>query len=429
MLYASSSLGNEALAQSRGLWLVYYYAPPADADREPLLSLGVVGAVLFAGRLIESLDDALIGYWSDRTRSRLGRRIPFVLAATPFAALFAVLLFSPPADAGTAVTAAYLFLTLELFHLFSTLSGGPYEALLPELARTSAERVSVVGIRVYFGVLGGAVGLVGSGLVVDRFGFRAMALVMAVLALVFRYVGLAGIWRRASRTQEPAAIPFRAALRATFSNVQFLVFLPTFVLFQLGLALLLGVLPYYVNAVLGVDDEGTWVAVLTAVVIAAMLAAVPLFGRLARRTSKRQAYSAAMLASALVFPIFFFAGFLPALPKEAQILAAMAVIGGPLAGVYLFPAVLTADIVDYDSMRTGLRREATYYGAQNFVEKTATSLAPLVLTSLLALGNTAENPLGIRLVGPAAGLLAFIGYLVFRLYELPDEIQASPWPA
>jgi Na+/melibiose symporter-like transporter len=129
-----------------------------------------------------------------------------------------------------------------------------------------------------------------------------------------------------------------------------------------------------------------------------------------------------MLASALVFPLFAFAGFLPGIPLEAQVLAVMVVLGAPLAGVYLFPAALTADIVDDDALRMGVRREATYYGAQNFVEKTATSLAPLFLAGLLALGNTAEDPTGIRLVGPAAALLVGIAYLVFRRYRLPDEV-------
>ncbi|HEX2110834.1 MAG TPA: MFS transporter [Gaiellaceae bacterium] len=429
VLYASSSLGGEALTQSRGLWLLYYYAPPKDAELEQLLPLGLVGVLLTAGRLIESVDDALIGYWSDRTRSRLGRRLPFVLAATPPSALFAFLVFTPPPNAGTAVTAVYLFVTLELFFLFSTLSGGPYEALLPEIARTSRDRVDIVGIRVYFGAAGGAVGLIGSDLLIDRFGFRAMALVMAALALAFRYLGMIGVWRHASRTQPPVVLSLRESLGVTFSNVSFLVFLPTFVLFQISLQMLLGVLPYYVDAVL--EERGTWVGkvhVLAAVALGSAVAAVPLFTLVARRRSKREAYSLAMLASALVFPIFAFAGFVPGIPLEVQVLIVMAVVGAPLAGVYLFPATLTADIVDDDGLRTGMRREATFYGAQNFVEKTATSLAPLFLAGLLTLGNTAEDPLGIRLVGPAAAVLVGIAYLAFRSYRLPDEVL-PPVPA
>ncbi|HYZ78324.1 MAG TPA: MFS transporter [Gaiellaceae bacterium] len=427
LLYATSSLGSEALGQSRSLWLLYFYAKREDAE---LLPLVLVGVLLTVGRLIESLDDALIGYWSDRTRSRLGRRIPFVLAATPPWAVFSVLLFTPPSDSSTAVTALYFFAVLELFYLFATLSGGPYEALLPEIATTSAERVHVASLRVYLGVAGAAVGLVGSDFLKDRLGFKAMALVIGVLALVCRYVGLIGIWRRASRTQPPAAIPFREAMRVTFANKQFLAFLPTFVLFQIGFQMLIGVLPYFVDAVL---EEGTWVKVrvLTGVAIASTVAAVPLFALLARRTSKRHAYSTALAIAAVVFPLLSLAGFVPGVPREAQALALMAVAGIPIAGNYLFPATLTADIIDFDSIRTGLRREATYYGAQNFVEKTATSVSPLLLALLLLAGRTADDPLGVRLVGPVAGLVVLFGYLAFRFYSLPDEVRTrmAPGPA
>src|SRR5919197_444232 len=276
LLYASSSLGGEALTQSRSQWLLYFYAPPSSAQLERLLPLGLAGPLMTAGRLIQAFEDPLVGWWSDRTHSRLGRRLPFVLGATPFWALFSFLLFAPPA-AGTAATAAYLFIVLELMFLFSTLSGGPYESLLPEIASTSGDRVSIVGMRVYFGAAGGLGGLVGGGLLVDHPGFKTMAIVMAGLALVFRYVGAYGVWRHASRTQPPAEIPLRESLRTTFANEQFRFFLPSFVLFQLGLQMLLGVLPFYVKAVLRAEHTGTWSGVLTAVAIGAMLTVVPIF--------------------------------------------------------------------------------------------------------------------------------------------------------
>ena len=92
------------------------------------------GDMGFAGRLIEAFDDPLIGYWSDRTRTRWGRRGPLVVLATPFYALFFVLLWLPPNDHETVTNAIYLFVVIEAFHLFSTLSGGPFESLLPEIA-------------------------------------------------------------------------------------------------------------------------------------------------------------------------------------------------------------------------------------------------------------------------------------------------------
>jgi glycoside/pentoside/hexuronide:cation symporter, GPH family len=424
MLFASSSLGSEALVQSRSTWLLYYYAPPKSADMHTLLPVGLVGAILFVDGLTGALYNPLVGHLTDRTRSRLGRRLPYILGATPLWALFALLVFTPPASAGTAAIAAYLFLTLELYAVFSTLSGGPFQALLPEIARSSSDRVSLVGMRVYAGGLGGGAGLVGSGLLVDHLSFRAMALTMALLALVFRYVGMAAVWRRASRTQAPVSIPLRQSIRTTFSNPKFLAFVPSVVLFQVGVQMILGSLPYYVKALLHVGKPGTWVAILTAVTIVSMLASVQLSARLARRTSKRQAYRTAMVGAIVAFPLLAVAGLVPTIPVAVQIGIVMAIAGVPLSGVYLFPDALTADIIDDDTLQTGMRREAMYYGAGSFVQQAAASLGPLLLSGLLLLGDTRGNELGLRLVGPFAGALVLIGHRIFRAYDLPDEVAA-----
>jgi Na+/melibiose symporter-like transporter len=166
------------------------------------------------------------------------------------------------------------------------------------------------------------------------------------------------------------------------------------------------------------------VAILTAVAIGVTLVSVPFVARLARRTSKRHAYRLAMIFASVLFPLLAVAGYVPGIPEEPQIILFMALAGLPLAGVYLFPQTLTADICDDDALRTGLHREATFYGTQNVVEKTATSLAPLLLAGLLLLGDTADDPLGIRLVGPVAGLIVLAGLILFRRYELPDEVRA-----
>lgn len=422
LLYASSSLGGEALSRARATWLVFFYAPPADADMDELLPLVLVGAVLVVANLIEALDDALIGHWSDHVRGRWGRRIPFIVTAAPPWALLAVLLFTPPPNASTAVLVAYLFLVYEAHHFFGTMASGPFEAMVAEIARTSAERVRLISARVYFGAAGALVGLVGSGLLVDYAGFAWMATAMAVIALGFRYLGLSGVWGRARRSHPaPERVSVRAGLRATFANRNFQLFLPTFVLFQAGLTLMLGALPFYASAIIGTNAEGTWVAIMTGVAIGVMLLCVPFYARFARRHSTRGAYRRAMLLAALAFPLLALPGLLPGIPVEAQVIAVMVIAGVPIAGVFLFPAALTADIIDDETARIGLRREASYYGAQNLVEKLAGSLAPLLLAGVLLLGNTADDPTGVRLIGPVAGLLVLAAWFVFRGYDLPDD--------
>ena len=198
-------------------------------------------------------------------------------------------------------------------------------------------------------------------------------------------------------------------------------------LFQLSYQLMLSMLPFLVKVILDVPsgEEGRWVAILTATAIVVVVLSIPRHRRFAKRTSKRAAYRRAMLMGATLFPFAAVIGLIPVVPGKAQIALLMALVGFPIAGVYLFPAPLTADIVDDDSLRTGMRREAMFFGAQNFVEKTVTALSLPILIVVLSLGDSPDNTLGIRLVGPVAGLILLTGYLLFRRYDLPDDPIAA----
>jgi GPH family glycoside/pentoside/hexuronide:cation symporter len=426
ILYGTSRVGSEALGRSQGLWLLYYYAPPSDANLPTLLPSLAVGVLLTVGGIVGALDEAIVGYFSDRTTSRWGRRIPYIVLGAPLWSIFFVLLFIPPASAGQAVTAIYLFVIFECLALAGAIVVGPYEALLPELAASSEERVSLQEVKVYLGVMGTALGLVGSDFLVHHGGFKVMALTIATLALVCQYVAIGGVWERAKRSRVPADIGFRDAMRATFHNEAFRVLLPTVVLFALAFQVLQTDIPFYVHAVVGRDS---WLSgrVLLAVAIAAAIVCVPVFGRLARRTSKRRAYRISMLAAAVTFPVLGVAGLLPGIPAEVQVLVAAALVGAPIGAHFLFPVPLTADVIDDDSTRTNQRREATYLGASSFVERTATSVAPLIVVLLRLLGDTEGHALGVRLAGPVAGLIILAAYLLFRAYDVPDEVR-TPVP-
>jgi GPH family glycoside/pentoside/hexuronide:cation symporter len=258
-----------------------------------------------------------VGWLSDRTVSRFGRRIPYVVAGAPLLAVCMILLFTPPADDSTAKTAIYFFFMLELASVFGALVSGPYEALQPEIARSSEERVGIQALKVYLGIAGAAIGLVGSDLLVHHVGFRAMAVVMAVLALGCRLIGIIGVWPYAHRSREPARISLREAIRATTRNAGFRALLPSVVLFAVGFELLQAVIPFYARDVL---PEGSWLpsTLLLAVAIGSAVACVPLFVRLARRTSKRHSYRLSMLVAALAFPLLGVAGLVPGIRSSCR---------------------------------------------------------------------------------------------------------------
>ena len=441
MVYASGSIAGNVLSRSTALWLVFFFAPPSDEkDLPTLVPRLTLGFMIVAITVIDSIDDPLIGFWSDRTRTRWGRRIPFVLFSTPVYALtFALMWFPPGGDAGHFANALYFFFFVWLHRLFSTLSGGPFESLLPEVARGPQARVSIVTWQVFFGSLGAVVGLVVSGLIKDAFSFQVMGITMAIIAFTSRYVALFGVWRYARRDVPPVRTSPLRAFRDTFRNDQFLYFLPTFVLFNMAVILLTAAMPFYAESVVLADgpldvralgrsfelEEGAIAAILTGTAIGVVILTLPLVYRLSVTRGKAWVYGTAMLLGSMLFPFIFFMGFVPGVPVMAQSLGFAALLGLPMAAVFTFPNAIIADIIDYDEVRTGMRREAIYYGSQATIEKWAGSLFAPILAGVLLLGETADNPLGIRMVGPVAGAASLIGFLFFRGYRLPDAVTAE----
>jgi GPH family glycoside/pentoside/hexuronide:cation symporter len=438
IIYASASFGGNLLSRTTQLWLLFYYAPPSGEDMPTIVPRIALGAILLLIGIEDAVDDALIGYWSDRTSTRWGRRIPFVVLATPFYLLFFFLLFTPPGAGHGAVTNGFYFALIVLaMRIFGTLSGGPLEALLPEIARTSVSRVSIVAWQVLLGSLGAAVALIATGFVIDAWGFGVMAALVAVTALFSRYIGLAGAWRYARTNVEPARIGFVESFRAAFRNAQFVAFLPTFVLFSMAVTMMLSSLPFFAESVVLGDDESRTItffslsfdleaggisSLLAGAAIFAAIVSLPVVYRLAVAWGKARVYSLAMLAGAITFPLLFFMGRVPGIDPLWQSLCFSALIGFSITGVFAFPNAIMADIIDYDALRTGLRREAFFYGTQNTIEKWAGSFEVGILALLFLAGESSDNPLGIRLVGPIAGLAALAGFLFFRNYRLPDTV-------
>jgi GPH family glycoside/pentoside/hexuronide:cation symporter len=438
IIYASASFGGNLLSRTTQLWLLFYYAPPKDADLPTIVPRVALGAILLVIGIEDAIDDALIGYWSDRTRSRWGRRIPFIVLSTPFYVLFFFLLFTPPgAGQSAVVNAAYVTVIVLVQRIMGTLSGGPLEALLPEIARTSRGRVSIVAWQVFLGSLGAAFALIVTGIVKDAWGFRVMAGMVAIIALASRYIGLWGAWPYAKAQAPVIRIGIIESFRQAFRNDQFLFFLPTFVLFNTAVTMLLASLPFFAESIILGDDEartfhlvgasfdlkeGGISSILAGTAIVAVIASLPVVYQLAVRRGKARVYSRAMLLGALTFPPLFFMGFVPGIDPLVQSLFFVAAAGLAITGVFAFPNAIMADIIDYDALRTGVRREAFFYGAQNTIEKWVGSLVGIVLAGLFLLGETAEDPLGIRLVGPVAGVAAFLGFALFRGYRLPDAV-------
>ncbi|GIW09485.1 MAG: sodium:solute symporter [Dehalococcoidia bacterium] len=402
------------------LWLVYFYAPPPESGRSELVPLALFSTLIAVGRLIEAFDDLAIGHWSDVTRTRWGRRLPFIAGGAPLVGLCFLLLWAPPPLAPEPL-ALYVFLLVQAYFLVATIVQQPYEAVLAELSADSAVRVRVSAWKVAFGVLGAAVGLIGSGLAIERLGFLGAGAIFALLGSGSILLSALGVWRL------PAVVPaesisLRAALRLTLTNTQFLVYVTSATLFFLGLNLLTLLLPYFVTVLLG-QPEGL-VSLFTAVFTGVALLMLPLVTWAATRFGKARTFRTAMVALGVLLPGLFWVGSWPGLDPLLQMAGYVALLGVPMAALFVLPNPLIADIIDDEARRTGLRREGIYYAADVTVRKFGFALSTALFGAVLAtFGFSPDNPLGIRLIGPLAGIGVLIGVVVFsRGYRLADPV-------
>ncbi|MBX5464425.1 MAG: MFS transporter [Clostridia bacterium] len=414
--YSAGSLGSALLSQAFGAFVLFFYE---DTVRLPVAAVGTLFALY---GVWNAINDPLFGYLSDRTRTRWGRRIPYMaLGFLPLAVAFA-LVWSPPAGAGTARLLAYFFAVIFVYDGLYTLVILNWTALFPEMFRSLEERAQVSAWRQIFTVLGAIAGMAAAPLLYgSRLGWSGMGWLFAAVAALSLGVSLLGSREGTSgRTgsQEAVLSPW-LALRYTFSSRSFVFYVLASFALQLNFTLLPSVVPFYTKYVLGAGNAETSL-LLGVLFVVAFLAMLP-WSRLTVRIGARAALVRSAVAFALALWGFLFARTLP----QALAVAGLAGIG--LAGQMMLLDVLIADVIDEDELRTGVRREGMYFGMQALIIRLGIAVQALVMTlTQLLTGydpHLAVQPpaavLGLRLLlGAVPSLFVAAAVLAMRFYPL-----------
>lgn len=429
--YAVGQLGWSILINVVSLELVYFYLPPDGSGISTRITqvafLGVLNAITLiaaSGRLLDAFIDPMVAAFSDRSRHRKGRRIPFMAAGAVPAAALLVLMFVPPVHQQSGWNILWLVVVQLLFYVAFSTYVTPYFALLPELGHTPNQRLNLstwISITYALGIviaaqtptladaLQSALGLT------DRVTAVQLAVAaMGLLAVVFMLVPVFSLDEKTYCTSEPSTVPPIEALRTTFANRNFVYYVVAAFSYFMGLTIITTGLLYYVTVLLG-QAEALVGALLTAMVVVSFVF-YPAVNLLAKKVGKKPLVVLSFLSMAAVFSGVFFLGRFP-VDGALQAYLLVLLYSIPLAFLGVLPNAILADIAEHDALRSGQPKEAMFFAANTLSQKFGQTFGILVFAGLAVLGKDPGDDLGVRLSGVAGFVLCLVAGLVFLRYD------------
>jgi GPH family glycoside/pentoside/hexuronide:cation symporter len=390
---------------------------------------GTAAIAIFLGRSWDYLNDPLIGHISDRTRSRWGRRRPFLLfGALPFALAFILMWTHPPIQSQVAL-AIYYALAYVLFDSAATFVYMPYYALTPELTSNYDERTTLTTYRMFFSILGSLVAFTIPLMIIGSFQpensgrFLRMGVIFGLVsALPLLLVFLGTKERQEYSHQEQPKI--KESLRAAAGNRPFIFGMVIFLLTWVSIDILQTSLLYFIKYVVQREAQSD---LIMGVIFVTALLVLPFWERLSRRWNKRLAYGAGIAFWAVVQVVLISLNPGSGMPL---ILGLCVLAGVGVSAAHVLPWSIIPDAIEWDEWQTGVRHEGMFYSLVTLAQKVASSIAiPLILLILQATGykpgavaQPASALLGIRLaIGPIPAVLLCAGILFAILYPLGRE--------
>jgi GPH family glycoside/pentoside/hexuronide:cation symporter len=341
------------------------------------------------------INDPIVGHLSDRTRSRWGRRRPFLLFGfIPFGILFTLLWLKVPiASSQQGLIAIYYAAMLMIYDTVATLSYMPYYALTPELTGDYDERTSLTAYRMAFSILGGLIAYVVPTLIIGSFKPENARLVLingglfaviSALPLLITFLGT----RERPVVEQSVQPGIRDSLLAALKNPPFLfsvgIYLFTWTAMGIVASTMLYFIKYYIHR------EAITSAIFAAIFVTALLF-LPFWTWLSGKSDKRLAY---------IFGIAFWAicqvilVLMPPSTSTVLIIGLCCFAGIGISAAHVLPWAIIPDAVEWDELHTGQRHEGMFYSLVMLAQKASSGLAFFLIGALLEWsGYVANTPI------------------------------------
>jgi len=332
------------------------------------------------GRIWDAINDPLFGLVSDRLRSRYGRRrVVLLCGAVPLGVAFMLMWVVPPV--GQVALAVYYALAFILFDTLFTMVHVSYNALTPEIARDYDERSSLNGYRMIFSIGGNLFAVILAPVLSwyvtnSRVLFLMLGVGLGLITIVPPLI-VFRVTRETPTSADIHQLSFRKAITATLSNRPFIMVMGLYLFSWTTASILSAVLVYFANYYLRVPDQANYYVLVAQL---SALAFVPLWVWAAQRLDKRRAFM--LGTSSWILVSLGIATLRPDQGGLAYLLAALA--GSGIATAYFLPWAMIPDVVELDELKTGLRREGSFYAFASFFQKLGTGVAIWALGQVLA---------------------------------------------
>ncbi|GAB3923213.1 MFS transporter [Mucilaginibacter myungsuensis] len=433
--YASGMIGWSIMTNIIIVMLPYFYLPPSNAGLVPLLPqimlLGVLNllpVIAAAGRVVDAVFDPFIASVSDKSTNPGGRRIPFMKWAILPSVFFCCLVFFPVVKGESMYNAYALTIGLMLFFMSLTTYIIPYNALLPTLTDTSAEKVKLSSYQ----QVGFILGMIIAGLVnnyakalQNKLGFigaeeavQYTIWALCVFAGIMMLIPVLAIDERKYSNDKPTHLPLLPAIRKTFSNPNFKYYLISDFSFYMALSIISSGLMYFVTVLL--DLPATQGGVMMGVMVGTSLLFYPAVIYLSKKFGKKPLVIFSFALLSLIFVAIYFLGELPFAPK-VQLYAMGVAAACPLAALGILPNAILAEIAERDAEETGENSEGMFFAVKYLFVKLGQSLGIALFAFLTIYGKDPGNDYGLRMNGICGFMLCVVALLVFTRFKEPKE--------
>ena len=397
------------------------------------VAAAAAGAVLMVGKIIDAFWDPVIGYVSDHTETRWGRRRPFILLGAVPLALAMWWFFTNPRLSSQGALTAWAAVAFILLSMTYSAVNIPYSSLTPELTADYNERSSLNGFRFMCALVGtilGAVavdpiiGLFGGGPGKDKSaGFSMVGLIFGLVMLATAVATALSV-REPPRAREPKAQKgFVRTYLSVFRNKSFLIVLFGYALNLIGLAFIQNAITYYFPYIYGDDSKKTLAMGLLLVVA---MVFIPISVLVSKRIGKKRTWQICFFIMGTSCLVIYFLGHVLG---PNFFLGMMVYAGAGLGFGLVAPFAMLPDAIEVDAVRTGKRNEGAFYGMWLLVTKVGQAFALLVSGLVLSLGryvpNVAQLPSAksaIRLIiGPLPAVALLAALVLVEFYPLDEK--------